>query len=187
MTNSSAGPFESTFARVAPPNRNSVMSLTRIPRATETRAWAISWVSTEPKNSTAAMTARATAFPVDSLGKTTENRMYMLYVMSRAMTTQDVSIRISIPAIRASRHELPNIAERYPGYRAAVARAAARRPPRRYPKRPAPARYRLGHAPRSHAGKASHLGTNTWDRSRLSPHTSAWATRSGEIGLGNPR
>ena len=36
IRNSSVGPRDSTLARVAPPNRNSVMSWTRIPRAWET-------------------------------------------------------------------------------------------------------------------------------------------------------
>ena len=78
IRNSSPGPRESTLARVAPPNRNRVMSWTRIPRAWETSAWASSWTSTEPKNSTVAPTPSATAPPPDSSGYRTEVRRYML-------------------------------------------------------------------------------------------------------------
>src|SRR6266540_4281676 len=78
ITNSSLGPRDSTLARVAPPNRNRVMSWTRMPRAWETSAWASSWPRTEPKNSTAARMAIPTAPPVDRLGYTRENRRYKL-------------------------------------------------------------------------------------------------------------
>jgi hypothetical protein len=66
------------LARVAPPNKNRVMSWTRMPRAWATRAWASSWTRTEPKNSTADTTASPTAPPPDSSGYTMESRRYML-------------------------------------------------------------------------------------------------------------
>jgi len=78
IRNSSPGPRDSTLARVAPPNRNSVMSWTRIPRAWETSAWASSWVRTEPKNSTVARTASPTAAPPDRSRYRREIRKYML-------------------------------------------------------------------------------------------------------------
>ena len=78
MRNSSPGPRDSTLARVAPPNKNRVMSWTRIPRAWETSAWASSWTRTDPKNSTADRIASATAPPPDSSGYRTESRRYML-------------------------------------------------------------------------------------------------------------
>lgn len=78
IRNSSPGPRESTLARVAPPNKNRVMSWTRIPRAWETRAWASSWTRTEPKNSTVARMPSATAPLPDSSGYRTEARRYML-------------------------------------------------------------------------------------------------------------
>ena len=78
IRNSSPGPRESTLARVAPPNKNRVMSWTRIPRAWETRAWASSWTSTDPKNNTAANRPSPTAPAPDSSGYSTEARRYRL-------------------------------------------------------------------------------------------------------------
>jgi hypothetical protein len=54
------------------------MSWTRIPLASETSAWASSWTSTEPKNSTADRMPSATAPPPDSSGYKLESRRYML-------------------------------------------------------------------------------------------------------------
>jgi hypothetical protein len=78
IRNSSPGPRDSTLARVAPPNRNSVMSWTRIPRAWETSAWASSWTRTDPKNSTAAKMAIPTAPALERLPYRMEARRYML-------------------------------------------------------------------------------------------------------------
>jgi hypothetical protein len=78
IRNSSPGPRDSTLARVAPPNRNRVMSWTGIPRAWDTSACASSWVRTEPKNSTAARMAIPTAPAVERLGYTRANRRYRL-------------------------------------------------------------------------------------------------------------
>jgi hypothetical protein len=78
IRNSSPGPRDSTLARVAPPNKNRVMSWTRIPRAWATTAWASSWTSTDPKNSTVARMPSPTAPPPDSSGYRVEARRYML-------------------------------------------------------------------------------------------------------------
>src|SRR5689334_2570434 len=65
---------------------------------------------TEPKKSTAARMATPTAAPVDRPLYRIEKRRYMLYVMSRAITAQELSTRTSIPAILATRQDVPNIA-----------------------------------------------------------------------------
>jgi hypothetical protein len=98
---------------------------------------------TEPKKSTAARMATPTAATVDRPLNRIEKRRYMLYVMSRAITTQELSTRTSIPAILATRQDVPNIAVSSsrratrrsswrviltPGMRAGVAHTSSLRP-----------------------------------------------------------
>jgi hypothetical protein len=63
---------------------------------------------TEPKNSTAAKMAIPTAAAVDKSLYKKEKRRYMLYVMSRAITTRELSTRISMSAMRPTRQDVPN-------------------------------------------------------------------------------
>ena len=78
MRNSSPGTRDSTLARVTPPNKNRVMSWTRIPRAWETSAWASSSTRPDPKNSPAVRMAIPTAPTPDSFPYRSEARWYML-------------------------------------------------------------------------------------------------------------
>src|SRR6266496_352987 len=116
IRNSSAGPFASTFAWVAPPNRNSVMPLTGIPRTFDMPAWASSCPRTEPKKSAAVRTARAPAAPLPRSGNCdrSEKKSQKLNVNSTAMMPQDGSTRISTPPIRPIFHPPVSMLERYP-------------------------------------------------------------------------
>ena len=106
--NSEPGPFSSTRAVVAPPNRYSVMLPTAMPLARAVPAWASSCTKTDPKKSTDARIATARAVPGESTKGRSLNRLHSLYATSSAISVQDGSIRMSIPPMDPIRHALPN-------------------------------------------------------------------------------